>query len=29
MPQWVELLIVMGAWVVIQTWLRPRLGVPT
>ena len=29
MPQWVELMIVLGAWVAIQTWLLPRMGVPT
>ena len=29
MPQWVELTIVLAAWVAIQTWLLPRMGVPT
>ena len=29
MPQWLELVVVMGSWVAIQTWLLPRLGVPT
>lgn len=29
MPDWLALLIVLGLWVVLQTWVLPRLGVPT
>jgi hypothetical protein len=29
MPQWLELTVLMGVWVAIQTWLLPRMGVPT
>ena len=29
MPQWLELAIGLAAWVAIQTWLLPRMGVPT
>jgi hypothetical protein len=29
MPRWLELAIVLAAWVAIQTWLLPRMGVPT
>jgi hypothetical protein len=29
MPQWLELMIVLGAWMAIQSWLLPRMGVPT
>jgi hypothetical protein len=29
MPQWLEVLIVLAVWLGLQTWLFPRLGVPT
>jgi hypothetical protein len=29
MPEWLELLVALGAWVAIQTWLLPRLGFST
>ncbi len=29
MPDWVVLLLVLGGWLVLQSWLLPRLGVPT
>jgi len=29
MPDWVVLLLVLAGWLVLQTWLLPRLGVPT
>ncbi len=29
MPQWLELTILMGALVAIQTWLLPHMGVLT
>jgi len=29
MPQWLELLIVLGAWAALQTWLQPRMGAAT
>ncbi len=29
MPDWLVLLLVLAGWLVVQTWLLPRLGVPT
>ncbi len=29
MPDWVVLLLVLAGWLVLQSWLLPRLGVPT
>jgi hypothetical protein len=29
MDSWVGPLLVLVAWVVLQAWLLPRLGVPT
>ena len=29
MPDWVVLLLVLAGWLLLQTWLLPRLGVPT
>ncbi len=29
MPDWLVLLLVLAGWLVLQTWLLPRLGVPT
>lgn len=29
MGGWVEFLVILGAWLLLQTWLFPRLGVPT
>ncbi len=29
MPDWIVLLLVLAGWLVLQTWLLPRLGVPT
>jgi hypothetical protein len=29
MDSWVGFLVILGAWVVLQTWLLPRFGVPT
>jgi len=29
MPDWVVLLLVLAGWLVLQTWLLPKLGVPT
>jgi hypothetical protein len=29
MESWIGLLALLTAWIVLQTWLLPRLGVPT
>jgi hypothetical protein len=29
MSQWLELTIGLAAWALLQTWLLPRMGVPT
>jgi hypothetical protein len=29
MPEWLTLAIVLGGWIALQTWVLPRLGVPT
>ncbi len=29
MPDWLVLLLVLAGWLALQTWLLPRLGVPT
>lgn len=29
MESWVGILVVFVVWIVLQTWLLPRLGVPT
>lgn len=29
MPEWFEILLVLLAWFAIQTFVLPRLGVPT
>jgi hypothetical protein len=29
MPDWIAALIVLGAWLALQVWVLPRLGVPT
>jgi hypothetical protein len=29
MDDWIGLLVVLVVWTVVQTWLLPRLGVPT
>jgi hypothetical protein len=29
MPDWLGLAIVLAAWVALQVWILPRLGVPT
>jgi hypothetical protein len=29
MDSWVGPLLILLAWVVLQTWVLPRLGVPT
>ena len=29
MDSWIGLLVVVAAWVAIQVWVLPRLGVPT
>jgi hypothetical protein len=29
MPQWLELTIGLAVWAFLQTWLLPRMGVPT
>jgi hypothetical protein len=29
MADWVGLLVVLVVWTLIQTWLLPKLGVPT
>ena len=29
MPDWLVLILVLGVWLVLQTWVLPRLGVPT
>jgi hypothetical protein len=28
-PDWLLLVIVLGAWIALQLWVLPRLGVPT
>jgi hypothetical protein len=29
MESWIGFLALLAAWIVLQTWLLPRLGVPT
>jgi hypothetical protein len=29
MDSWLGFAIVLGAWIVLQSWVLPRLGVPT
>jgi hypothetical protein len=29
MSSWLELLAFLGFWIALQTWVFPRLGVPT
>ncbi len=29
MDRWIELVALVAAWIVLQRWLLPRLGVPT
>jgi len=29
MDSWIGLLVVVAAWIAIQAWVLPRLGVPT
>jgi hypothetical protein len=29
MPEWLQIVLLVGAWIVLQRWLLPRLGVPT
>ena len=29
MEPWIPFLIFLAAWIVLQTWLLPRFGVPT
>jgi hypothetical protein len=29
MPDWLTPLLIMGAWVALQVFILPRLGVPT
>jgi hypothetical protein len=29
MPEWVQFLLILGGWLLVQTWLLPRFGVPT
>jgi hypothetical protein len=29
MDSWIGLVIVVAAWIAIQVWVLPRLGVPT
>ncbi len=29
MPEWLQFLLILGVWLAVQTWLLPRLGVPT
>jgi len=28
-PDWLQLVIVLGVWIALQFWVLPRLGVPT
>jgi hypothetical protein len=28
-PDWLQLVIVLGVWIALQLWVLPRLGVPT
>jgi hypothetical protein len=29
MMDWLTLLLILAGWTLLQTWLLPRLGVPT
>jgi hypothetical protein len=29
MDHWIELVAVVAAWIALQRWVLPRLGVPT
>lgn len=29
MPDWLVLILVLAVWLALQTWVLPRLGVPT
>jgi hypothetical protein len=29
MEGWLGPLLILGAWIALQTWVLPRLGVPT
>ena len=29
MDGWLGPLLILGGWIVLQTWVLPRLGVPT
>jgi hypothetical protein len=29
MADWLTVLLVLAGWLLLQTWLLPRLGVPT
>jgi hypothetical protein len=29
MDSWLEPLLILGGWIALQTWILPRLGVPT
>jgi hypothetical protein len=29
MADWLAIVIVLGVWMALQTWLFPKLGVPT
>jgi hypothetical protein len=29
MDGWLGPLLILGAWIALQTWVLPRLGVPT
>jgi hypothetical protein len=29
MPEWLQIVLLVGAWILLQRWLLPRLGVPT
>jgi hypothetical protein len=28
-PDWLQLVVVLGVWIALQLWVLPRLGVPT